>query len=127
MWLAESRLAASDPQLGSCASSDSGKPQCLRAQNPCLTSPYAVEFPIRGPFFDPLKNLVLAGRGTDCRASYIAGRCVMEDFAVVGVDLLALQDQADRQFQKLMASHQARAFGNPPSERLFHPVFPWAD
>ena len=80
-----------------------------------------------GPFFDPLKNLVLAGRGTDCRASYIAGRCVMEDFAIVGVDLLALQDQADRQFQKLMASHQARAFGNPPSERLFHPVFPWAD
>ena len=27
VWLAESRLAASDPQLGSCASSDSGKPQ----------------------------------------------------------------------------------------------------
>jgi cytosine/adenosine deaminase-related metal-dependent hydrolase len=80
-----------------------------------------------GPFFDPLKNLVLAGRGSDCRASYIAGRRVMEDFQVTGVDMAALQAQADRQFQKLMASHQSRAFGNPPPERLFHPVFPWAE
>lgn len=79
-----------------------------------------------GPFFDPFKNLLLAGRGTDCRASYIAGRCVMEDFEVQGVDMRALQDQANRQFGKLMASHQDRAFGNPPPERLFHPVFPWA-
>lgn len=79
-----------------------------------------------GPFFDPFKNLILAGRGTDCRATYVAGRCVVEDFAVQGVDMEALQAQADRQFGKLMASHQARAFGNPPPERLFHPVFPWA-
>lgn len=79
-----------------------------------------------GPFFDPFKNLVLAGRGSDCRASYIAGRCVMQDFEVSGVDLPALQAQANRQFEKLMESHSRRAFGNPPVERLFHPVFPWA-
>jgi cytosine/adenosine deaminase-related metal-dependent hydrolase len=79
-----------------------------------------------GPFFDPLKNLLLAGRGSDCRASYIAGRCVMEDFAVCGVDAAALQAEADRQFGKLMASHRHRAFGNPPLDRIFHPVFPWA-
>ncbi len=79
-----------------------------------------------GPFFDPLKNLMLAGRGTDCRASYIAGRCVMEDFAVRGVDAAALQAEVDRQFGRLMASHQDRAFGNPPLDRIFHPVFPWA-
>lgn len=83
--------------------------------------------PHLGPFFDPLKNLLLAGRGTDCRASYIAGRCVMEDFAVKGVDLPALQLEANLQFNTLMASHQQRAFGNPPPHTLFHPVFPWAD
>ncbi|NBT55493.1 MAG: N-ethylammeline chlorohydrolase [Betaproteobacteria bacterium] len=83
--------------------------------------------PHLGPFFDPLKNLLLAGRGTDCRASYIAGRCVMEDFAVTGVDLPALQLEANRQFNTLMASHQQRAFGNPPPHTLFHPVLPWAD
>ena len=42
--------------------------------------------PHLGPFFDPLKNLFLAGRGTDCRASYIDGRCVMEDCNVLGTD-----------------------------------------
>jgi cytosine/adenosine deaminase-related metal-dependent hydrolase len=79
-----------------------------------------------GPFFDPLKNLMLAGRGSDCRASYIQGRCVMENFKVKGVDAVAQQRQADAQFVKVMAQHSQRAFDNPPPERLFHPVFPWA-
>ncbi|HEY3049060.1 MAG TPA: amidohydrolase family protein, partial [Polaromonas sp.] len=87
---------------------------------------FDLKAPHLGPFFDPLKNLLVAGRGTDCRASYIGGRCVMKDFEVCGIDMHALQDQANRQFEKLMASHQSRAFGNPPPERLFHPVFPWA-
>ena len=80
-----------------------------------------------GPVFDPFKNLILAGRGTDCRASYVAGRCVMEDFAVLGVDAGALQVQAQRQYEKLVASHSQRAFGKPAAERLFHPVFPWGE
>ena len=88
-------------------------------------------FDLRGehlcPIFDPFKNLILAGRGTDCRASYVAGRCVMEDFAVLGVDAAALQAQAQRQYEKLMASHSQRAFGKPTAERLFHPVFQWAE
>jgi len=50
----------------------------------------------------------------------------MEDFAVCGVDAAALQAEADRQFAKLMASHRNRAFGNPPLDRILHPVFPWA-
>ena len=79
-----------------------------------------------GPFFDPFKNLILAGRGTDCRASYVARRCVMEDFAVLGVDAAALQVRAQRQFEKLMASHSRRAFGQPPAAQLFHPVLPWS-
>ena len=75
-----------------------------------------------GPLFDPFKNLILAGRGTDCRASYVAGRGVVEDFAVVGVDAGALRVQAQRQYEKLMESHSWRAFGRQASERLFHSV-----
>jgi cytosine/adenosine deaminase-related metal-dependent hydrolase len=86
---------------------------------------FDLQAPHLGPFFDPFKNLLLAGRGTDCRASYIAGRCVMEDFKVLGADMAALQAQADLQFDRLLESHRARAFGQPPRERLFHPVFPW--
>jgi cytosine/adenosine deaminase-related metal-dependent hydrolase len=77
-----------------------------------------------GPLFEPLKNLMLAGRGTDCRASYIAGRCVMEDFEVKAVDVSALRDEAAQQYATLMASHSTRAYDHPPVERLFHPVYP---
>jgi hypothetical protein len=79
-----------------------------------------------GPLFDPLKNLFLAGHGTDCRASYIAGRCVMEDGEVLGVDAAALEAEAGRQYGRLLASHRTRAFDHPPLERLFHSVFPRA-
>lgn len=82
--------------------------------------------PHLGPFFDPLKNLLLAGRGSDCRASYIGGRCVMNDFQVAGVDAAALQAQANRQFSKLIGSHRARAFEHPGRDRIIDPVFPLA-
>jgi cytosine/adenosine deaminase-related metal-dependent hydrolase len=80
-----------------------------------------------GPVFDPLKNLFLSGRGTDCRASYIAGRQVMEDFKVLAVDLDAMQEPAARQFDKLLASHQLRAFHDRPLKNVVLPVFPFAD
>ena len=76
-----------------------------------------------GPIFEPIKNLMLAGRGSDCRASWIAGRAVMEDFVVKGVSADALRRDADAQYAKLMASHSDRAFDRPPPERLFHPVY----
>jgi hypothetical protein len=50
----------------------------------------------------------------------------MPDFQVTGLDSAAMQAQADRQFENLMPSHRRRAFGNPPPDRLLHPVFPWA-
>ena len=80
-----------------------------------------------GPIFDPVKNLFLAGRGTDCRASYIAGRCVMEDFTVGEVDMAALQAQADRQFAKLLLNQQQRRFDDASAQALVQPVFAWAD
>jgi cytosine/adenosine deaminase-related metal-dependent hydrolase len=79
-----------------------------------------------GPFFDPFKNLILAGRGTDCRASYVAGRQLMENFELLGINSTEIQIQAQRQFEKLMASHSDRAFTNQKRDQLFHPVFPWA-
>lgn len=80
-----------------------------------------------GPIFDPLKNLFLAGRGTDCRASFIAGRAVMEDCKVGGVDPQTLQAQADRQFVKLMAHQAQRRFDDAEGRPLVQPVFAWAD
>nr|WP_178117815.1 amidohydrolase family protein [Pseudomonas sp. R5(2019)] len=80
-----------------------------------------------GPLFDPLKNLMLAGRGDDCIASFIDGRCVMQDGQVQGVDYHALQQQAQAQFHTLMRSHADRAFGRPDWRSLFKPAIPYAD
>ncbi|MNT35417.1 8-oxoguanine deaminase [compost metagenome] len=80
-----------------------------------------------GPLFDPLKNLILAGRGDDCIASWIDGRCVMHDGQVNGVDYASLQRQAQQQFHKLMRSHADRAFGQPDWRELFQPAIPFAD
>jgi cytosine/adenosine deaminase-related metal-dependent hydrolase len=80
-----------------------------------------------GPLFDPLKNLVLAGRGDDCIAAYIDGRCVMRDGQVQGIDYPALQRQAQRQFEKLMRSHADRATGQPDWKTLFKPAIAFAD
>nr|WP_225927233.1 amidohydrolase family protein [Pseudomonas ekonensis] len=80
-----------------------------------------------GPLFDPLKNLLLAGRGDDCIASYIDGRCVMRDGQVSGVDYPSLQRQAQRQYERLMRSHSDRAFGRPDWKTLFRPAIPFAD
>ncbi|WP_166359958.1 chlorohydrolase family protein [Pseudomonas akapageensis] len=80
-----------------------------------------------GPLFDPLKNLILAGRGDDCVASYIDGRCVMQDGQVLGIDYPSLQRQAQQQFHTLMRSHADRAFGRPDWRRLFKPAIPFAD
>ncbi|MNZ77793.1 Guanine deaminase [compost metagenome] len=81
----------------------------------------------QGPFFDPLKNLVTAGRGDDCIASYIDGRCVMHDGQVVGVDYRDLQIRADALFETQMRHHSRRAFGNPEWRGLFKPAIPFAD
>ena len=78
-----------------------------------------------GPIFDPLKNLVLAGRGTDCRASYVAGRQVMEDFRVGGRLETDLQPQADRQFARLLAHQQSRRFDGAGRQAVMQPVFGW--
>jgi hypothetical protein len=51
----------------------------------------------------------------------------MEDGQVVGVDYMALQEQAQRQYLKLMQSHSSRAFGQPPWRTLFRPALPYAD
>ncbi|WP_328328913.1 amidohydrolase family protein [Pseudomonas guariconensis] len=81
----------------------------------------------QGPFFDPIKNLVTAGRGDDCIASYIDGRCVMQNGQLPGMDLQALQGRADLLFQKQMQHHALRAPGEPYWRELFHPVISYAD
>jgi cytosine/adenosine deaminase-related metal-dependent hydrolase len=77
-----------------------------------------------GQVLDPIKAMVLAGSGRDFRASFIDGREVMADFAVIGSDPAALSRSADRQILKARAIHADRAPGRPAEESIFRPAFP---
>ncbi len=80
-----------------------------------------------GPIVDPIKTMLLAGSGRDFVASFIAGRQVMAEGAVVGTDEAALAKAADRLMAKLIVSHSARAPGTPSPEKLFPRSIPWAE
>lgn len=80
-----------------------------------------------GPVADPVKTMLLAGSGRDFVASFIAGRMVMAEGRVAGIDERALAAAADALMAKLMAHHVARAPGTPALSELFPPVFPIAE
>jgi hypothetical protein len=48
----------------------------------------------------------------------------MADFAVIGSDLAALMQAADKQILKARAIHAERAPGRPTVESIFHSAFP---
>lgn len=80
-----------------------------------------------GQVLDPIKAMALAGSGRDFRASFIDGREVMAEFAVIGSDPAALTRAADRQILKARAIHADRAPGRPAVEHIFRPAFPVLD
>ena len=77
-----------------------------------------------GQVLDPIKTMVLAGSGRDFRASFVDGIAVMVDYQVKRADMAALTVQADRQFQKVIATHCERATGRPALREMFKPSFP---
>ncbi len=79
-----------------------------------------------GPIIDPIKTMLLAGTGRDFTHSWIAGRPVMTNRALPGIDDGELRQRAQTLFAKLEASHTARAPGHPSTEQLFKPSFPIA-
>lgn len=77
-----------------------------------------------GQFVDPVKTMVLSGSGRDFSDVYIDGRRVMTDGVVAGADYPKLQAQAERQFRKVIETHQERAVGRPPLDEMFKSSFP---
>lgn len=77
-----------------------------------------------GPVEDPLRTLVLAGTGRDARLTMVAGRVVMRDGRIPGVDLDALRREGQRVFDKLRAAYPERDYRGGTESDLFPPVFP---
>lgn len=77
-----------------------------------------------GAVEDPLRTLTLAGCGRDARFSMVAGRIVMRDGALPGVDLEELRREGQRVFDLLRASYAERSWAEVTPDELFPPTFP---
>ncbi len=77
-----------------------------------------------GQFWDPIQTMVLNGIRGCFKMVVVNGRAVMEDGRIAGVDYAGLQKQAQRQFEKLMASYPERCFGDLTMDEIFAPSFP---
>lgn len=77
-----------------------------------------------GPVEDPLRTLVLAGTARDARLTMVAGRVVMREGRIPGVDLDRLRGDGQRIFDKLRAAYADRDYRRGAGPDLFPPVFP---
>ena len=79
------------------------------------------------PRIDPIQTLVYGATGRVTRATIVDGRISMRDGAVAGIDLVAAREQAQRQFDGLVAKYPERTFRHPPVEDIFPPSYPLPD
>ncbi|MEZ4495849.1 MAG: hypothetical protein R2845_03500 [Thermomicrobiales bacterium] len=77
-----------------------------------------------GQFIDPIQTMVISGSGRDFTTVIVDGRIVMKDREFPGIDLEAMHEQAQQQFDGLIATYPERSFGHPPVEDIFPPSFP---
>ena len=75
-----------------------------------------------GPIEDPLRNLVLAGSARDACLTMVAGRAVMRDGVIEGIDLRAVREDAQVLFEVMRAGYDER--DHLGGGGLFPPVFP---
>jgi cytosine/adenosine deaminase-related metal-dependent hydrolase len=73
---------------------------------------------------DPIRTLLASGSGRNVRLSVIAGRVVVRDREVPGVDVPALRAEAQRIFDKLIDGYSERDVLRRPREALLPPELP---
>ena len=77
-----------------------------------------------GVLEDPIRTLLASGSGRDVRLSMIAGRVVVRDGVVPGVDISALRTEAQRIFDKLLRTYSERDVLRRPRPELLPPEYP---
>ncbi|MET9709880.1 chlorohydrolase family protein [Nocardiopsis alba] len=73
---------------------------------------------------DPLRTLVLNGTARNVTHTFVAGRPVVRDGGIPGVDLTELREQAQKVFDLLRHGYSERDGRGRPVEDLFPPSFP---
>lgn len=80
--------------------------------------------PMMAPRVDPIRTLILGATGRVARAVFVDGRLSMRDGQVAGMDMQAARQQAQAQFDRLVARYPDRTWGHPPVEQIFPPAYP---
>lgn len=76
---------------------------------------------------DPLRTLVLNGTARQATDTFVAGRPVVVDGALPGVDLDALRAEGQRLFDQMRAAYSERDIQRREPDELFPPAYPRAD
>ncbi|MDQ4213588.1 chlorohydrolase family protein [Microbacterium capsulatum] len=77
-----------------------------------------------GPTDDPLRTLVLNGTARDAVLTMVAGRTVMRDGRIDGIDLDEMRRTGQALFEQMRAAYAERDFRKQSEAELFPPVFP---
>lgn len=77
-----------------------------------------------GVIDDPLRTLVMNGSGRDIVRTVVAGRDVMVDGRVLGVDQENLAHEGQQLFHKMRTAYSERDERGRPADVLFPPTFP---
>jgi cytosine/adenosine deaminase-related metal-dependent hydrolase len=83
-----------------------------------------LDAPTMGQVIDPIQTLMLNASGHEVRDVVIDGRFVMQGGVIPGVDDRAMRQQAQTQFDRLIAQYPERTHGHPPVTQIFSSSYP---
>ena len=87
-------------------------------------SVFRLDDPYMTPTIDPITTLVLGGSGKVTQAVFVDGRLSMLDGRLAGFDIRAAREQAQRQYEGLIARYPDRSWQHPPVSEIFAPSYP---
>jgi cytosine/adenosine deaminase-related metal-dependent hydrolase len=76
------------------------------------------------PSIDPITTIVTGGSGKITQAVFVDGRLSMLDRNLAGFDMQKARDQAQIQYDGLIAKYPERSWNNPAVAEIFPPSYP---
>ncbi|MBN9244343.1 MAG: amidohydrolase family protein [Mesorhizobium sp.] len=85
---------------------------------------FRLDDPYLTPSVDPITTLVVGGSGKVTQATFVDGRLSMLEGKLAGLDIVKAREQAQAQFEGLVAKYPDRSWQHPPVAELFSPSYP---
>jgi len=76
------------------------------------------------PSIDPITTIVTGGSGKITEAVFVDGRVSMVNRQLAAFDMQKARDQAQAQYDGLIAKYPERSWNNPPVSEIFPPSYP---